>query len=92
MAAPTGNTYSLHYDAAGEVTSDTVYMKGFTWSGSTNAAHQLTFKDSGGSILLGPYTAGAIGNVIHRSFDPPLRCVGLEVDVLGSGVVEVYTA
>jgi hypothetical protein len=92
MAAPTSNIYSLHYDTAGEVTANTVHMKGFHWTGATNAAHQLTFKDSGGSILLGPYTAGATGAVVHRSFDPPLRCVGLEVDVLGSGLVEVYTA
>lgn len=92
MAIVLNKGYSIHYSAAGENVSTTVIAQGFTWTGSTDAAHQLTFKNSAGDIVLGPFTAGIIGEPLVVIFKKPLRFKGLEVDVLGSGIVDVLLA
>lgn len=84
------NTHSLYYAAAGDVQAGSLTVTGFTWTGSTNAAHTMTFKNSAGTIVWGPFTAGIIGEPLVVMFPTPQYVDGLEVDVLGSGTVTVF--
>ena len=83
---------SLHYGAAADTQAGRLVVKGFTWSGSTNATHTMAMKDTAGALIFGPITAGVIGQEITVSFGTPILLNGLEVDVLGSGVVDVFLA
>jgi hypothetical protein len=90
MAIAYNRGYSIHYSAAGEVTTENVVMKGFAWTGSTNATHTMAMKDGAGNLVYGPFVAGIIGQPIVIMFPEPVQVKGLEVDVLGSGVVDVF--
>ena len=81
---------SLHFAAAADVQAGRMVISSFVWSGSTNATHTMTMKNSAGDIVCGPMVAGIIGQPIQVNFPEGKFVNGLEVDVLGSGVVDVY--
>ena len=81
---------SLYYAAAGDVQTGRVVVAGFSWTGATTAAHTLTFKDSAGDIVWGPFLINATLNDVNIMFPKAVSVNGLEVDVLGSGVVTVF--
>lgn len=89
MAVVRNAGYSLHYATAGDIAEGIQIVQGFIWSGAT-AGGNLTFKNSAGEIVLGPFTAG--NNNLHVNFPRALTFNGLEVDVLSSGVVDVILA
>lgn len=89
MAVVNNSGYSLHYATAGDVQTGMMKVLGFTWTGAT-ATHTMTFKDGAGNIWAGPFTMGASLQPIVVMFPQGMWVDGLEVDVLGSGVVDVF--
>jgi dienelactone hydrolase len=83
---------SLYYAAAGDVQAGRLVVAGFSWTGGTTAAHTMTFKDSAGDIVWGPFLLNATLNDVNIMFPRPVEVNGLEVDVLDSGVVNVFLA
>ena len=84
------NRNSIYCAAAGDVVTGSLILRGFIWTGSTNAAHTMTLKNGDGSqILWGPFTAGIIGQPLVVMFPCPIYTDGIEVDVLGSGTVNI---
>lgn len=90
MAVVNNNGVSLYYAAAGDVQTGRLVVSGFVWTGMSNAAHTMTFRDSAGNIWAGPFTTNATLNPVVVMFPRPRMVDGLEVDVLGSGVVTVF--
>lgn len=75
--------------AAGDSATDTLLVKQLIWNGSTNAADDLEFKNSAGTVLL-KLKAGT--NVGHLVLDYPFgntMVVGVEADVIDAGTVEL---
>ena len=83
------NTKSLYYATAGDVQTGELIISGFSWTGNTTADAGLTFKDSAGDIVWGPFQ-GADDAHLTVMFPTPQHVTGLEVDVLDDGVVNVY--
>ena len=92
MAVVNNRGRSLYFATAADVQTGRLKMQAFTWTGMTDAAHTMTFKDSAGVIVAGPFSTNATLNPVCISFPVPLAVDGLEVDVLGSGVVTVFLA
>ena len=88
MTVVNNGSRSLHYATAGDVQTGRLILRSAVWSGMTTDGHTMTMKDSAGNIVAGPYESSANFNPIYISLGG--RSVnGLEVDVLGSGVVDV---
>jgi hypothetical protein len=90
VAIRTGN--ALYFAAAGDVDTRNLIVTGFTWTGMSDAAHTMTFKDGAGAVWMGPFSTNASLNPVVVTFSKPIKVSGLEVDVLGSGVVNVFLA
>lgn len=90
MAVVANSGYSLHFAAAGDNVAYSVSVLGFVWSGMDTGTHTMTFKDGDGNIWAGPFETNTTLNPIVVMFPRPMLVHGLEVDVLGSGVVDVF--
>ena len=81
-----------YFATATDVDTRTVIVQGFSWTGATDASHTLAFEDGAGVAWLGPFSQNAVFAPLVVMFTRPIKVTGLEVSVLGSGVVNVFYA
>ena len=92
MAVVNNGGRSLYFATAADVQTGRLKIQAFTWTGMTDAGDVMTFKDSAGTIVAGPFSTNATLNPVCVSLPVPLEVDGLEVDALTNGVVTVFLA
>jgi len=91
MAVVNNTGRSLYYAAAGDEQKGRLAVQGFVWTGIATTGDLLTFADSSGDTVLGPFT-GTAGQDLNVMFKKPIHVDGLATSVLGSGTVNVFLA
>ena len=80
---------SIHYVTAAETYPGRLVVSSVIWSGMTTDGHTMTLKDTAGNIIVGPLESSSELEPITVEFPGGALFNGIEVDVLGSGVVDV---
>lgn len=92
--AVTNNGKVITCTAAGDQVAMPLVVKNIRWTGATTAGHQLTILES--NLKASPETihrsVAAGANYVEETLKEMSFPFGLEVDVLGSGTVDIHLA
>ena len=88
----TGNPWQIDTAGAGTLTTDLIRVNKFRWTGGTTAGHTCVVKNAAGRIVWRSVAAGVnfIDDSSHEFGSIVGNVMGLIVDALGSGVLEIY--